>query len=219
MSERCETNPFHDTTCCSPSWSPKGSAQALAVETLLDFDEHHFDEHTHLRKKVSFFSYMWMMWKKMSSLQQQLTAQHNLSLRVHIKCVCKLLIRTVCVKCDSFLILCPVSDSAAGSSRWPTEAQPSQRRIGWALSPPRRLFSHLPSQSHSHPAPVCHSAHSQWILFHKSFSGAAWTPGQKSQPGTGRWRRKQRKRALPAAELSTSQLQSRQSTQHQQHYQ
>lgn len=88
MSERCETNPFHDTTCCSPSWSPKGSAQALAVETLLDFDAHHFDEHTHLRKKVSFFSYMWMMWKKMSSLQQQLTAQHNLSLRVHIKCVC-----------------------------------------------------------------------------------------------------------------------------------
>lgn len=55
MSEHCETNPFHDTTCCSPSWSPKGSAQALAVETLLDFDEHHFDENTHLRKKVSFF--------------------------------------------------------------------------------------------------------------------------------------------------------------------
>lgn len=112
-----------------------------------------------------------------------------------------------------------ISDEAAGSNRWTAAEQPSKWSFGWAPSPPRRPGQCLSCQPLNQPAPLCHPAYSQWILFFESFSRAAGTLGQKSHLGTGRWWREQRERALPAAELSTSQLHSHQSPQHQQHYQ
>lgn len=115
-------------------------------------------------------------------------------------------------------------DEAAGSGRRATATQPSKRSFDGAPTPHARPGPRLPRQPLGKPRPLRPPAHGQRILpFVEPFDGAARTLGQESRLGAGRRgrrrRREQRERALPAAELSTSHLYSRQSPQHQQHYQ
>lgn len=128
-------------------------------------------------------------------------------------------------KLFKFFLICFSSqpDEAAGSDRRPTAAQPSKRSFGGAPPPPPphpRPGPRLSRQPLGRPRLPAHGQRVRPLV--EPFDGAAGTLGQKSRLGTGRRRgrrREQRERALPAAELSTSHLYSRQSPQHQQHYQ